>query len=147
MARDCAEKLEEDFNYELAVKMYESAAQLYEMDNQTSYANSMLTKWADLTIISNSKADFGKLIKCYEKIGLKYLGQNLVRSSARGYFLKSGCCYLANEDLVGLKMALEKYCLEDPTFETQREKKFLNSMLAACENRDLEMFGKTVNDY
>jgi len=33
MARDCAEKLEEDFNYELAVKMYESAAQLYEMDN------------------------------------------------------------------------------------------------------------------
>ncbi len=23
MARDCAEKLEEDFNYELAVKMYE----------------------------------------------------------------------------------------------------------------------------
>jgi len=26
MAKDCAEKLEEDFNYELAVKMYEQAA-------------------------------------------------------------------------------------------------------------------------
>ena len=26
MAKDCAEKLEEDFNYEVAVKMYEQAA-------------------------------------------------------------------------------------------------------------------------
>ena len=26
MARDCAEKLEEDFNYELAVKMFDQAA-------------------------------------------------------------------------------------------------------------------------
>jgi len=33
MAKDCAEKLEEEFNLELAVKMYEQAAQLYEMDN------------------------------------------------------------------------------------------------------------------
>ncbi len=44
-------------------------------------------------------------------------------------------------------MAIEKYCMEDPTFETQREKKFLSSLLAACENRDLEMFAKTVTDY
>ena len=78
---------------------------------------------------------------------MKYLSQNLVRASARGYFFKSGCCYLANEDLVGLKLALEKYCMEDPTFETQREKKFLSSLLAACENRDTELFAKTVQDY
>jgi len=104
----------------------------------------MMTKWAYNTVISSQKVDFSKLIKCYEKIGMKYLSQNLVRASARAYFFKSGCCYLANEDLVGLKIALEKYCMEDPTFESQREKKFLSSVLAACENRDIELFAKTV---
>ena len=53
MAKDCAEKLEEDFNYELAVKMYEQAAQYYEMDSYGIQANSMMTKWADLTIVSS----------------------------------------------------------------------------------------------
>lgn len=37
--------------------------------------------------------------------------------------------------------------MEDPSFDQQREKKFLSSLLAACENRDVELFGKTVNDY
>jgi hypothetical protein len=71
MAKDCAEKCEEDFNYELAIKMYEQAAQLYETDSQASYSNSMLLKWCDLTIISATKLDFAKLIKTYEKIGFK----------------------------------------------------------------------------
>ena len=117
------------------------------MDNQGTQANSMMTKWADLTVVSSQKVDYAKLIKCYEKIGMKYLSQNLVRASARGYFFKSGCCFLANQDLVGLKVALDKYCLEDPSFETQREKKFLSTLLAACENRDVDLFGKTVHDY
>ena len=71
LAKDCAEKCEEDFNYELAIKMYEQAAQLYESDSQTSYANTMLLKWCDLTIISAEKLDFAKLIKTYEKVGYK----------------------------------------------------------------------------
>lgn len=39
MCRDAAEKAEEDFNYEVAIKMYEQAANVYEMDNQASYSN------------------------------------------------------------------------------------------------------------
>ena len=34
LAKDCAEKLEEDFNYEESAKFYEKANELYEMDNQ-----------------------------------------------------------------------------------------------------------------
>ena len=52
LARDCAEKSEENFDYELAVKMYEQAFNLYEMENQVSYSHNMLTKWCDLTICS-----------------------------------------------------------------------------------------------
>ena len=51
MAKDCAEKLEEDYNYELARDFYEQAATLYEIDNSVSYMNQMYGKWADLTIL------------------------------------------------------------------------------------------------
>lgn len=33
LARDAAEKAEEDFDYELAIQMYDQAANLYEMEN------------------------------------------------------------------------------------------------------------------
>ena len=39
MCKDCAEKLEEDYNYELAREFYEQAAGLYEMEGQASYMN------------------------------------------------------------------------------------------------------------
>jgi propanediol dehydratase small subunit len=34
-----AEKLEEDYNFELACEFYEEAAKLYEQDGQVSYTN------------------------------------------------------------------------------------------------------------
>ena len=39
LCKDCAEKLEEDYNYEKAREFFEQAASLYELDNQISYAN------------------------------------------------------------------------------------------------------------
>lgn len=39
MCKDCADKLEEDYNYEQAREFYEKAASLYEVDNQLSQAN------------------------------------------------------------------------------------------------------------
>lgn len=71
MCRDAAEKLEEDFNLELALTLYEQASNLYEMDNQASYANQMWTKWADITIVSVQRLDFAKVIKIYEKVAFK----------------------------------------------------------------------------
>ena len=43
------------------------------MDNQTNLANSMWVKWADLKVlqISEDKPDFARLIKTYEKVGMK----------------------------------------------------------------------------
>lgn len=93
----------------------------------------MQTKWADLTIISSTKLDYAKLIKTYEKIGFKQLSTALGKHMAKDHLFKSSLCYLANEDLIGCKRALENYVLEDPTFETDRKKKFLNSILTCCE--------------
>ena len=69
MAKDCAEKLEEDYNYELARDFYEQASALYEIENQVSYMNQMSGKWADLTILIWKMEEIGKVIKTYDKIG------------------------------------------------------------------------------
>ena len=66
---------------------------------------------------------------------------------AKDYFLKAGLCYLANEDLIGLKAALENYSLEDPTFDNDRKKKFLVVIMNACEARDRDTFGVTMQGY
>lgn len=129
--------------------MYDKAAQMYEMDSNDLQVNQMRNKWADLTILSKptGQLDFAKIIKVYEKIGFKYLSQGAIRGMAKDYFLKAGLCYLANEDLIGLKSALENYSLEDTTFETDRKKKFLSVILTACEARDRDLFAVTMQSY
>ena len=72
MCKDCAEKLQEDYNYEQARDFFAQAASLYEIDNQLSYANQMHAKWADLTILIEDFSQYEKVIKTYDKIGKKY---------------------------------------------------------------------------
>ena len=99
VAKEVATKLEDDYNYELAIEFYALAAELYEMENATMYMNQMLAKWCDLNLLEGNFNDFAKIIKTYEKIGRRCLSENLIRSQARDYFFKSSLCYLCNDDL------------------------------------------------
>jgi len=120
LAKDAAEKLEEEYNYDLAREFYEEAAGLYEADNATSYMNQCFGKWADLTILIGDKKEIAKVIKTYDKIGKKYLQKSLVRSSATDYFFKASLCFLYNDDMPGAKNQIENYGYEDPGFDTSR---------------------------
>ena len=119
------------------------------MDSQDLQVNSMRNKWADLTILSKDlkDVDFLKVIKVYEKIGNKYLSQGGIRTMAKDFFLKSGLCYLANQDLIGCKSALLNYGVEDPTFEKDRKGKLLSTLLQACEMRNRDMFTNCLQGY
>ena len=118
------------------------------MDGKSSDMYKMLEKWCDLTILTVSdQPDFAKVIKTYEKIGMKRLGDGLMKHSAKDFLFKAGCCYFANEDLIGAKHAYENFCLEDPTFEQDYKGKFLKSILIACESLDSEIFQKAVISY
>ncbi len=128
--------------------MYKQAADLYEMDGKSSDMYKMHEKWCDLTILTVSgQPDFAKVIKTYEKIGMKKLSDSLLKHSAKDFLFKAVCCYFANEDLIGAKHAYENYILEDPTFEQDYKGKFLKNTLIACESLDSEMFQKGVNTY
>ena len=108
----------------------------------------MLSKWADLTILcSKEGCDYGVLIKAYEKIAFRYLATNLIKSSAKDFLMKAAFCYLANQDLVGCQKQLEKYAYEDTSYEGSRQSKLVNSLVAACEAEDEEMFSKSVQEY
>lgn len=60
LAKECAEKLEEDHDYEEAIKFYEKVAELYLTDEQPTSANSALVKVADLSILTR---DYSMLVK------------------------------------------------------------------------------------
>lgn len=146
MCKDCAEHLEEAYNYEAAREFFEQAASLYEIDNQMSYANQMSAKWADLTILidQDMEKQIAKVIKTYDKIGKKYLSQSLVRSSARDFFFKACLCFLANDDLQGAKNSMENYQFEDPSFETSRQYEFLKGIVDAIEAQSSEDLSRVV---
>ena len=63
LAKECAEKLQEDYDYEDAIKYFENAAQLYSTDNSDAYERSCLMKVADLQILSRNYSEMPKCIK------------------------------------------------------------------------------------
>jgi len=63
LAKECAEKLEEEHDYEEAVRFYEKAAELYFTDETPTYGNNMLVKGSDLCILTRDYKNLPKAIK------------------------------------------------------------------------------------
>ena len=146
LAKEVASQLENDYNYELAIEFYQEAALLYETDNQIMYMIQMQAKKCDLTILIGNFKEFANIIKTYEKIAKRVLSDNLVKSQAKDYFFKSGLCFLANDDLLGAKNSLENYMFEDPSFEMSRQKRFLEGLVTAIENKDSDQLTAEVRE-
>ena len=144
LAKDCAEKLEEDFNYEDAITFYLRAAKIYEMERMWIQAGNMSVKWADLSVLVGEKIEMKKIADTYEKIGMKKLDEPMLKSGAKDLFFKSALVYLSNQDLVGAKRVVEKFSFEDPSFESSRQCKLLNSVVVACEQQDSVYFTRMV---
>jgi hypothetical protein len=74
LAKELAENLDQNYDYEEAIKFYEKAAELYILDNTPTSGNSLLIKASDLRILTR---DYEKslpiAIQNYDRIGRKYL--------------------------------------------------------------------------
>lgn len=98
LRKQIAEIYEQDENLELAYVNYEQAADLFEMDNTDSTANSCLLKAAELsTSLSLDQATAVKAIQIFEKVAQRYLMHQLTRFSAKECYFKACCLYLALE--------------------------------------------------
>lgn len=63
LSKECSEKLEEDHDYEEAIRFYEKSAELYQMEEQNTYANQALVKASDLGILTRDYKMLAKAIK------------------------------------------------------------------------------------
>jgi len=140
--KQIGEIYEADKEYLLAAKNYNDAVELYSMEGETNTTtNNILLKVPELKIIAEEdKEHIVEAIKIYETVASKYLENRLTAPSAKDLYFRATILHLANDDTVGATNALEKYSDLDPTFGTSRESKFVNALVKAIEEKNVQEF-------
>ncbi|KAI9893854.1 MAG: vesicular-fusion protein S17 [Vezdaea aestivalis] len=127
-----------------AVEAYETAAGWYEDDNAEALANKLFLKVADLAAL---EGDYSKAVQNYEKVAKSAVNNNLMRWSVKDYFLKSGICLLASNDMVAVSNGLEHYRELDSSFGSTREHGLLIDLAEAVEGGQEEQFADKLFEY
>jgi alpha-soluble NSF attachment protein len=142
--KELAELYEDQSDLENAIAAYQTAADFHEGEGSTSAASSCLLKVA---LFSAQLERYDKAIEIYEQIAAQSIDNNLLKWSVKDYFLRAGLCHLAKGDVVAAERALERYLDMDATFSSQRECKFLQELVNACKNYDVEAFTNAVVEF
>ncbi len=132
---------------ELAIESYQQAADLYEMEQQKSQASQCLVKVAELSSAALTPPEFLRAAQLYEKLGSDCLESNLLKYNAKGYFLQSILCHLANQDSVGAENAMSRYSSLDFSLRESREGKFAEDLITAVNAFDSEGFATACYEY
>jgi len=142
--KELAELYEDQSDLENAIAAYQTAADYHEGEGSNSAASSCLLKVA---LFSAQLERYDKAIELYEQIAAQSIDNNLLKWSVKDYFLRAGLCHLAKGDVVAAERAVERYMDMDATFSSQRECKFLQELVNACKNYDVEAFTNAVVDF
>jgi len=142
--KEIAEMCETENDVEGCLEEYQKAADYYDGEGSTTSANQCLLKVAQYSAQSEK---YERAIEIYEKVAKQSLENNLLKWSAKDYFLRAGLCHLAGGDVVSGRRALEQYQDLDSSFSSQRECKFLEQLIAAAEKYDTEAFTQAVVEY
>lgn len=142
--KEIAEIFEAEKDTENALKAYQLAADTFETENnETANTRACLLKVAHFAAEAQ---DYQKAIEIFEKVAQASL-EGLGKWSVKEYLLKAGLCKLAAGDMVSMHQSLDRYRDMLYTFARDRECKFLEDLLAACENFDVEAFTRAVVEY
>ena len=113
LCKECAELYEteevevgEKSHVVLAIESFEQAAELFGMEDSKSQASACQAKVAELASAALEPPDLTRAAGIYDQLGRKCLDSNLLKFNAKGYFLQSILCHLANNDGVGAEQAL-----------------------------------------
>mmetsp|Transcript_40303 Transcript_40303/g.47154 ORF Transcript_40303/g.47154 Transcript_40303/m.47154 type:complete len:321 (+) Transcript_40303:108-1070(+) len=124
----------------LAIESYQQASDLFEMENAKSQASQCKAKVAELSSAQLDPPDLLKGAEIYENLGRECLENNLLKYNAKGYFLQSCLCHLANGDAIAASQSMSRFESLDFTFGESREGKFVSGLIEAIENFDSESF-------
>jgi alpha-soluble NSF attachment protein len=91
--------------------------------------------------------DYATSTELYESIGHACLSNNLIKWSARDYFLRAIICHLANGDEVSATRCLERAMDADAIFDGTPEAKLAAAIIEAVKEEDPEAFSAAVYDH
>jgi len=143
--KEIAEMCEGESQWEKAIENYLQAADYYEGDGQSnSHKNNCLLKVAQYYA---QLEKYEQAIELYEKVATEQIENNLLKWSVKDHLFKASLCRFCQKDLDSVKRALEKYQELDHTFSTQREFRFLQELVEACDQNDVDKFQQAVNEF
>lgn len=155
LSKECAELFEnedvsggeEKSSIVCAIESYEQAAELFSMESSNSSSSQCMAKVAELCSAALDPPDLLRAAQIYDDLGRRCLDTNLLKYNAKGYFLQSVLCHLANNDSIAASQSLKRYEGLDYTFGESREGKFAVQLVEAVEGFDSEGFATACFEY
>ncbi|KAG0222022.1 soluble NSF attachment protein [Mortierella sp. GBAus27b] len=129
---------------EKAMVAYETAADWYAGESSTALSHKCLLK---VGTFAGQLGYYDKAIEKFELVAKESLDNQLMKWSLKEYFLKAGLCHTANGDVVSAHNAVARYCEMDVTFSSTRECQFLQNILSAVDNSDVNQFTSSVVEF
>ncbi|KAL3134901.1 hypothetical protein ABBQ32_007867 [Trebouxia sp. C0010 RCD-2024] len=142
--REVAETQEKAGLKEECIEFYDKAAELFEVENQSSEANKCRLK---IALFSAELERFPVAIEIYESIAKSQVENNLLKYSAKSNLLNAGLCRLNVDDEHTLRTALERYDDIDVSYRGSREATFLMALAEAREVGDSQKFTDAIAEY
>lgn len=142
---DLAKLFEEQNQLDSALKTWLRAAEVYDEQHDTPHAAQARLGAADVAARVNQ---LPLAITNYEQAAEACAQETLTKFKLKQYFLKSGLCYLAEGDVIGLDKALaEKYTRWDRAFSSTLEYRLLVELRNALQERNIHKFERAMYTY
>eukprot|EP01116_Phalansterium_solitarium_P023576 TRINITY_DN8342_c0_g1_i1.p1 TRINITY_DN8342_c0_g1~~TRINITY_DN8342_c0_g1_i1.p1 ORF type:complete len:291 (+),score=91.53 TRINITY_DN8342_c0_g1_i1:177-1049(+) len=129
---------------EKALEVFQKAAEIYRTESRPTQAAQCNVKAATNMATLEQYEAAHDLFEAVARIAVE---DDMLKFSAKDYFLKAGLCYLACADVLGAKHGLDDWRCLDPTFSAQRECKFLQDIVDAYQAFDDAKFTKVVHEW
>lgn len=154
VAVELAEMYKDLGQYEYSLKNYTRGIMLYEQQHEIVSASKTRIAAADVAVLgAKTPDDYISAVKNYEKAAQECAeegaaGLHNERYKLKRYFLKSGLCYLAAGDLIGIKEALSnKYTRWDRAFSGTIEFRLLKELVIAFDQQNMGKFEQAMFKY
>lgn len=142
--KEIAEIHETSCEFEKAIDYYKQAGELYKSENEINTSKQCFLKCAHYL---SRMGKYEEAITIYEDVANNSIDTTIQKYFVKEYLFKAGLCWLAQEDLVGAKRAVEKYQDLDCSFSSTYECKFIKKLIECIENYDVEQFTNEVVEF
>lgn len=147
MLKEVGEIHEKNREFPAAVDALQQAAEFLQSENSTASANACFVKIATMISQDMNPPDLGRAAEIFERLGKSCMEKKLLQMNAKGYWLQAGLCHLAQGDTVGARNKQSEFMSEDYNFEDSREWRFLDQLIKANEDLDMESFSTHCYEY